>query len=63
MTHDEIASVGAFRQFRRLYHAQQGLGLGLVIAQRLLDLYHGSLTIESVPGAQTTVRVRLPAPV
>ncbi len=60
MTAEQIADVGAYIQFGRRIHEQQGAGLGLTIAKRLAELYGGELTIESVPGQQTTVRVRLP---
>jgi len=37
-----------------------GWGLGLAIAKALVDLHDGRLSIDSVIGAGTTVRVRLP---
>ncbi|MEI6428915.1 MAG: hybrid sensor histidine kinase/response regulator [Pseudanabaena sp. ELA607] len=42
MTEEEIAKVGAFMQFRREIHEQQGLGLGLTIARKIIEIYHGS---------------------
>lgn len=60
MTPDQIANVGAYMQFERRLHEQQGSGLGLTIAKRLAELQGGELTIESIPGKQTTVRVMLP---
>jgi signal transduction histidine kinase len=38
-----------------------GTGLGLPIARSFVELHEGTLTIESTPGAGTTVLVRLPA--
>ena len=38
-----------------------GLGLGLPLAHRLVELHDGTLTIESAPGRGTTVMVTLPA--
>jgi len=60
MTPEQIARVGAYMQFDRAEHEQQGEGLGLTIAKRLAKLYDGELTIESSLGQQTTVHVVLP---
>jgi two-component system, sensor histidine kinase and response regulator len=57
---DQIAKVGAFMQFDRKTHEQQGLGLGLTIARRLAELHGGVLAIQSERGKGTTVTVRLP---
>ena len=60
MTQQQIALVGAYMQFERRIHEQQGAGLGLVICKRLAELHDGEFSIESVPGAATTIEVRLP---
>lgn len=52
--------VGAFVQFNRKLHEQQGLGLGLIIARRLTEMHGGQLHILSQSGAGTTVEIRLP---
>ncbi len=57
---DHIRKVGAYMQFDRKQHEQQGLGLGLVISKRLTELHGGSLTLQSESGAGTTVMVKLP---
>ncbi|MCW5732248.1 MAG: response regulator [Alphaproteobacteria bacterium] len=43
-----------------LTRRHSGTGLGLPIARSLAELHGGSLSIESAPGAGTTVRVRMP---
>ena len=37
-----------------------GLGMGLVIAQRLLEAHHATLDVESTPGQGSTFRVHFP---
>lgn len=59
---DQVGLIGAYMQFDRKLHEQQGLGLGLVIAKRLAELHGGTLAIQSEPGASTTVTVQLPKP-
>ena len=39
----------------------EGVGLGLPLAKRLIELHDGSMAIESEPGRGTTVTMRLPA--
>ncbi|MFM9092269.1 MAG: sensor histidine kinase [Verrucomicrobiota bacterium] len=38
----------------------RGFGLGLTISQRIAHLHHGRITVESRPGAGTTLSVDLP---
>lgn len=60
MTAEQIASLGAYMQFDRRFYEQQGAGLGLIIAKRMLELHGGQLSIESIPGQQTTIHVTIP---
>jgi two-component system sensor histidine kinase/response regulator len=52
MTAEQRAQVGAFAQFDRKRHEQQGLGLGLTIARLVAKLGGGSLALDSGPGGQ-----------
>jgi two-component system sensor histidine kinase/response regulator len=57
MTSEEISRIGAFQQFDRKRHEQQGLGLGLVLVQRLASLQGAEMKISSQPGAGTSVQI------
>jgi two-component system sensor histidine kinase/response regulator len=57
---EHITKIGAYMQFDRKMHEQQGLGLGLTICKRLTELHGGTLTIQSNMDAGTMVTVKLP---
>lgn len=59
MTAEQINKVGIFSQFDREKFEQQGLGLGLIIVKQLIEVYDGSITINSDPGGMTSIRVVL----
>jgi DNA-binding response OmpR family regulator len=59
MTSEQITNFGAYLQFDR-DRDLHGFGLGLTIAKLLIELYAGSLSIESVLGQYTAVHVTLP---
>ncbi len=60
MTAERVAELGAYTQFERRAYEQKGCGLGLAVARRIVELYGGSLMIESIPQQQTIVRLSLP---
>jgi DNA-binding response OmpR family regulator len=59
MQKEQIDDIGAYMQFNRRQHEQQGAGLGLVIALLLSRLEGGMLSIDSIPGKGTTVSIVL----
>jgi len=59
MTPQQIAEIGAYRQFERILYEQQGMGLGLTLTKGLIELHSGSLTISSLPGQITKIVVTL----
>ncbi len=60
MTDEEIANIGAFRQFKRKLYEQQGIGLGLKIVATILKIYGGILSISNLDQQGTTVEIKLP---
>jgi two-component system sensor histidine kinase/response regulator len=57
MTPAQIAQIGAFRQFDRQKHEQQGLGLGLVLVRKLAIRCGATFSLASEPGSGTTATV------
>ena len=43
-------------------HSTPGLGLGLAIAKKIIDLHNGTIHVDSTKGEGTTVRITLPKP-
>ena len=61
MTAEQLAHL--FEKFYRANTADTavpGTGLGMTIVKHLVEAHHGQVTVESQPGAGTTVRIRLP---
>jgi signal transduction histidine kinase len=57
MSDDERARV-----FEPFYSTkQEGSGLGLTVAKRIVTAHRGTIDVESAPGAGTRVRIALPA--
>src|SRR6266545_6127736 len=57
MRAEHIAEIGAYMQFERKVYEQQGSGLGVTVAKRLIELHGGELTIQSKLGVGTTVEL------
>jgi signal transduction histidine kinase len=60
MTAQQIADIDVCMQFERRVYEQQGTGVGLSIAKGLIDLFAGTITIESTPDEGTSVTAALP---
>jgi PAS domain S-box-containing protein len=41
-------------------HLRGGAGLGLPMAKRIIELHHGSIEANSIPGVKTMFRIKLP---
>jgi len=57
---EQIRDIGAYMQFDRLIHEQQGTGMGLAVAKGLAELYMGVLELASQVGSYTDVTISLP---
>lgn len=60
MTLEQISKVGAYMQFERKFYEQQGFGLGLTLAKKIIELFSGKLIIESEYGKSTTITFSIP---
>jgi signal transduction histidine kinase len=63
MTSDQLATIGAYVQFDRMFHEQQGTGLGLIIAKKLVEIHGGVIEFVATAGGGLTASVSLPASV
>ncbi|MEM9907258.1 MAG: hybrid sensor histidine kinase/response regulator [Cyanobacteria bacterium P01_D01_bin.44] len=60
MTANQIAKVAAFMQFEREIHEQQGIGMGLKLVKKIVELAGGEFSIVSTYNQCTTVNLTLP---
>lgn len=57
----DINSIAPFKQFNRSKFEQQGLGIGLYLVKKLVELNSGDFKIHSVESEGTTVTIILPS--
>lgn len=57
---DSIDQINAFLQFERDIHEQQGIGLGLYLAKKIISLHHGSFSITSTAQTGTCIKLSIP---
>jgi two-component system, sensor histidine kinase and response regulator len=55
---EQIARIGAYMQFDRKIHEQQGMGLGLTISKRLVELHGGAFSIVSEKGGGAVISAK-----
>ncbi len=60
MTAAQIARIGAFMQFERKSYEQQGLGMGLKIVKKIVELAVGDFEITCTAAPATIVHLTLP---
>ena len=60
MTPEQIKSIGAYQQFDRITHEQQGAGLGLIVTKLLVLLHGGTFNLSSFNSLGTTILISLP---
>lgn len=60
MTKEQLKSIEAFLQFERITNEQQGFGLGLAIAIKIIKIFGGNYKIESQPKKFTCFDIFLP---
>lgn len=60
MTKEQVDRIDAFVQFERKTYEQQGIGLGLRIVKKIVELAGGVFAINSIYQQHTTVNISLP---
>lgn len=60
MTRDQIATIGTFKQLEHQCYGPQGIGLGIKIVKRIVEIYQGRFSISSNRRLGTAVHIELP---
>lgn len=56
----QAGQIGAYMQFERTFYEQQGLGLGLIIVKRMVELHGGKMIVSNRLDGGTQICVCLP---
>lgn len=59
LTDNQLKMIDAYIQFDRNTLEQQGTGLGLAIVKRIIDLFDGDISIDSIKGEFTRIHITL----
>ena len=59
MSKEQIENIGALVQFERNIYEQQGMGLGLVISKKIVEMHSGDFIINSKVNEGTTITIKL----
>jgi two-component system, sensor histidine kinase and response regulator len=60
MDKEQLKNISALAQFERNIYEQQGIGLGLIIAKKMVELHDGEFVIESKENTGTTIIFSFP---
>ncbi|GET33892.1 hypothetical protein PbJCM13498_27550 [Prolixibacter bellariivorans] len=60
MSDEQILKAGAFVDYEQREGSESGLGLGLHNAKRVIELFDGTLKINSAPNQGTIIKISLP---
>lgn len=60
LTKEQINRIDAFVQFERKSYEQQGVGLGLRVVKKIVELAGGNFSITSIYQKETTIHISLP---
>lgn len=60
MSVSQINTVAVLTQFERKIYEQQGVGLGLIISKRLVEIHDGAFELDSIIDEGTTITFSLP---
>lgn len=59
MTKEQINSIAALSQFERSVYEQQGVGMGLIISKKIVEIHDGLFEIESIVNEGTKITFSL----